>query len=90
MHGWIIFDKPIGARLDAGGRGGKAQFARSRIWQGQGRPWRHARSSRNGRFADRLGEATKLCGRMLDASKVYDFTIKFGDETAGWMLRERL
>ena len=30
-----------------------------------------------------IGEATKLCGRMLDASKVYDFTIAFGTETAG-------
>ena len=30
-----------------------------------------------------LGEATKLCGRMLDASKVYDFTFAFGTETAG-------
>ncbi len=30
-----------------------------------------------------IGEATKLCGRMLDASKVYDFTIEFGTETAG-------
>jgi tRNA pseudouridine55 synthase len=28
-----------------------------------------------------LGEATKLAGRMLDASKVYDFTISFGEET---------
>jgi tRNA pseudouridine55 synthase len=28
-----------------------------------------------------LGEATKLCGRMLDATKAYDFTIRFGDET---------
>ena len=30
-----------------------------------------------------LGEATKLCGRMLDASKEYDFTISFGTQTAG-------
>jgi tRNA pseudouridine55 synthase len=30
-----------------------------------------------------LGEATKLCGRMLDASKTYDFTISFGTETSG-------
>ncbi len=29
-----------------------------------------------------LGEATKLAGRMLDASKVYEFTIGFGVETA--------
>jgi len=28
-----------------------------------------------------LGEATKLAGRMLDASKVYDFTVRFGEET---------
>ncbi|MCA0904067.1 tRNA pseudouridine(55) synthase TruB [Qipengyuania aquimaris] len=28
-----------------------------------------------------LGEATKLAGRMLDASKIYDFTIQFGEET---------
>ena len=29
-----------------------------------------------------LGEATKLAGRMLDASKIYDFTIGFGSETS--------
>jgi tRNA pseudouridine55 synthase len=28
-----------------------------------------------------LGEATKLCGRLLDATKGYDFTIRFGEET---------
>jgi tRNA pseudouridine55 synthase len=28
-----------------------------------------------------LGEATKLCGRMLDASKEYAFTVQFGTET---------
>jgi tRNA pseudouridine55 synthase len=28
-----------------------------------------------------LGEATKVCGRMLDATKAYDFTIRFGEET---------
>ncbi|AKH41101.1 tRNA pseudouridine55 synthase [Altererythrobacter atlanticus] len=28
-----------------------------------------------------LGEATKLAGRMLDASKTYAFTIRFGEET---------
>jgi tRNA pseudouridine55 synthase len=28
-----------------------------------------------------LGEATKLAGRMLEASKVYEFTIAFGQET---------
>jgi tRNA pseudouridine55 synthase len=28
-----------------------------------------------------LGEATKLAGRMLDSDKIYDFTIRFGEET---------
>jgi tRNA pseudouridine55 synthase len=28
-----------------------------------------------------LGEATKLAGRMLDATKAYEFTIRFGEET---------
>ena len=28
-----------------------------------------------------IGEATKLCGRMLDATKIYEFTIGFGTET---------
>jgi tRNA pseudouridine55 synthase len=28
-----------------------------------------------------LGEATKLAGRMLDATKGYEFTIRFGEET---------
>jgi tRNA pseudouridine55 synthase len=29
-----------------------------------------------------LGEATKLAGRMLDASKIYAFTVQFGAETS--------
>jgi tRNA pseudouridine55 synthase len=28
-----------------------------------------------------VGEATKLAGRMLDSDKVYDFTIRFGEQT---------
>lgn len=29
-----------------------------------------------------LGEATKLAGRMLDADKGYEFTVRFGEETS--------
>ncbi len=29
-----------------------------------------------------LGEATKLCGRMLESTKSYEFTILFGEETS--------
>jgi len=28
-----------------------------------------------------VGEATKLAGRMLDSDKIYDFTIRFGEQT---------
>src|SRR4029079_11810324 len=35
----------------------------------------------SGVLAIALGEATKLAGRMLDATKAYDFTIRFGEET---------
>ena len=36
-----------------------------------------------------LGEATKLAGRMLDASKIYEFTIRFGRRPTGWMPKAR-
>ena len=36
-----------------------------------------------------LGEATKLCGRMLDATKAYDFTIRFGEEQTRSIWRAR-
>ena len=29
------------------------------------------------------GANRKLCGRMLDASKIYQFTLAFGTETSG-------
>jgi tRNA pseudouridine55 synthase len=35
----------------------------------------------SGVLAIALGEATKLCGRMLGATKSYDFAIRFGEET---------
>ena len=38
--------------------------------------------SRAGCCRSLLGEATKLAGRMLDADKIYDFSIGFGAETS--------
>ena len=37
-----------------------------------------------------LGEATKLAGRMLDATKDYEFTIRFGEETDTLDARRRV
>ena len=80
-HGWIILDKPLGLgstqavgavkrNLRAAGYG--------KVKVGHGGTLDPLAS---GILPIALGEATKLCGRMLDASKVYEFTIAFGVET---------
>ena len=64
---------------------GQATAARSGRAQDQGRPWRDARSAgASGVLPIALGEATKLAGRMLDATKAYEFTdpLRRGDRHA--------
>lgn len=79
--GWIILDKPpglgstqaVGAvkrNLREGGYG--------RVKVGHGGT---LDPLAQGVLPIALGEATKLCGRLLDASKVYEFTVQFGSET---------
>jgi tRNA pseudouridine55 synthase len=81
MHGWIIIDKPIGPgstqivsavkrALRVGGYG--------KFKVGHGGTLDPLAS---GVLPVAIGEATKLCGRMLDAEKAYDFTIGFGVQT---------
>ncbi len=81
MHGWIILDKPIGLgstqavsavkrALRAGGYG--------KFKVGHGGTLDPLAS---GVLPIAVGEATKLAGRMLDSDKVYDFTIRFGEQT---------
>lgn len=80
-HGWLILDKPRGLgstqavaavkrNLRAGGYG--------KVKVGHGGT---LDPLAEGVLPIALGEATKLAGRMLDASKVYEFTIRFGEET---------
>lgn len=80
-NGWIILDKPlelgstqaVGAvkrNLRAAGLG--------KVKVGHGGTLDPLAS---GVLPIALGEATKLCGRMLDASKEYAFTVRFGSET---------
>lgn len=81
MHGWLILDKPVGlgstqavsavkrALRDGG-------YARVKVGHGG-----TLDPLASGVLPVALGEATKLCGRMLDADKAYDFAIRFGDET---------
>src|SRR4030095_4265737 len=81
LHGWIILDKPVGigstpcvsavkrALRDAG-------EPRTRVGHGG-----TLDPLASGVLPIAIGEATKLAGRMLDATKDYEFTIRFGAET---------
>jgi tRNA pseudouridine55 synthase len=81
LHGWIILDKPVGMGSTT------AVSAVKRILREAGEPKTKVGHGgtldplASGVLPIALGEATKLCGRMLDATKAYDFTIKFGEET---------
>jgi tRNA pseudouridine55 synthase len=81
MHGWIILDKPVGpgstqavsAVKRALRDGGYGKFK-----VGHGGTLDPLAS---GVLPIAIGEATKLAGRMLDSDKIYEFTIRFGDQT---------
>lgn len=80
-HGWLILDKPRGlGSTQAVGmvkrvlrQGG---YAKSKVGHGG-----TLDPLAEGVLPIALGEATKLAGRMLDSDKIYDFTIRFGEET---------
>lgn len=80
-HGWLILDKPRGLgstqavaavkrNLREGG------YNKSKVGHGG-----TLDPLAEGVLPIALGEATKLAGRLLDASKIYEFTIAFGEET---------
>jgi tRNA pseudouridine55 synthase len=82
MHGWLILDKPLGVcstdavsavkrALRAGG------YPKLKVGHGG-----TLDPLATGVLPIALGEATKLAGRLLDSDKIYDFTLRFGAETA--------
>ncbi len=80
--GWIILDKPLGL----GSTQAVAAVKRNLREAGYGKKAKVGHGGTldplaTGVLPIALGEATKLCGRMLDASKVYEFTVQFGRET---------
>ncbi|HEU5286113.1 MAG TPA: tRNA pseudouridine(55) synthase TruB [Sphingomicrobium sp.] len=81
MHGWIILDKPVGLGST------QAVGAVKRILREAGEPRTKVGHGgtldplASGVLPIALGEATKLAGRMLDATKEYEFTVGFGEET---------
>ncbi|MEH6790710.1 tRNA pseudouridine(55) synthase TruB [Parasphingorhabdus sp.] len=85
-HGWIILDKPLelGSTQAVGAvkrnlrEGGLLGKGRDKLKVGHGGTLDPLAT---GVLPIAIGEATKLCGRMLDATKIYEFTIGFGTET---------
>jgi tRNA pseudouridine55 synthase len=80
-NGWLILDKPRGLGSTQAVAAVKrslrdAGYAKVKIGHGG-----TLDPLAEGVLPIALGEATKLAGRMLDASKIYDFTIRFGEET---------
>jgi tRNA pseudouridine55 synthase len=80
-HGWLILDKPrgLGSTQAVGAvKRNLREAGHGKVKVGHGGT---LDPLAEGVLPIALGEATKLAGRMLDASKVYEFTIQFGEET---------
>jgi tRNA pseudouridine55 synthase len=80
-NGWIILDKPVGlgsTQAVAAVKRNLRQAGFGKVKVGHGGTLDPLAS---GVLPIAIGEATKLAGRMLDASKEYAFTIAFGAET---------
>jgi len=81
LHGWIILDKPVGIGST------RAVSAVKRALRESGQPKTKVGHGgtldplASGVLPIALGEATKIAGRMLEATKSYEFTIRFGEET---------
>jgi tRNA pseudouridine55 synthase len=81
MHGWLIVDKPVGpgsTKIVGAVKRALREGGYKKVKVGHGGTLDPLAS---GVLPIALGEATKLSGRMLDADKIYEFTIAFGEET---------
>ena len=81
INGWISLDKPVGLGST------QAVSAVKRALREAGEPKTRVGHGgtldplASGVLPIAIGEATKVAGRMLDATKQYAFTIRFGEET---------
>ena len=81
MHGWLILDKPLGLGSTQGVAAVKRALREGgypKVKVGHGGTLDPLAT---GVLPIALGEATKLAGRLLDGDKVYEFTVRFGEET---------
>jgi tRNA pseudouridine55 synthase len=81
MNGWIILDKPLGLGSTQGVSAVKRALRTAGLPKMKVGHGGTLDPLATGVLPIAIGEATKLAGRMLDASKVYEFTIQFGEET---------
>ena len=81
LHGWIIIDKPLG--LGSTNVVGWVKRALREAGEPKTRVGHGGTLDplATGVLPIAIGEATKLAGHMLDATKGYDFTIGFGSQT---------
>jgi tRNA pseudouridine55 synthase len=81
LSGWIVLDKPLGL----GSTQAVSAVKRALREAGEGKTKVGHGGTLDplatGVLPIALGEATKLAGRMLDAVKAYDFTVRFGSQT---------
>jgi tRNA pseudouridine55 synthase len=81
LHGWIVIDKPLGM-----GSTNVVSWVKRALREGGYVKVKVGHGGTldplaTGILPVALGEATKLAGRMLDATKEYEFTVQFGRET---------
>ena len=79
--GWIVLDKPVGlgsTQAVSAVKRALREAGEAKTKVGHGGTLDPLAS---GVLPIALGEATKLAGRMLEATKSYDFTVAFGAET---------
>lgn len=81
LSGWLVLDKPPGLGSTQGVSAVKRAlrqggYAKTKVGHGG-----TLDPLAEGVLPVALGEATKLAGRMLDARKIYRFTLRFGVET---------
>ncbi len=81
LHGWIIIDKPLGM-----GSTNVVGWVKRALREADEPKTRVGHGGTldplaSGVLPIAIGEATKLAGHMLDATKSYDFTIGFGTQT---------
>jgi tRNA pseudouridine55 synthase len=81
LSGWIVIDKPLGlgsTQAVSAVKRALREAGKAKTKVGHGGTLDPLAT---GVLPIALGEATKLAGRMLDAVKAYDFTVRFGSQT---------